>query len=398
MWDVSALVGDGIVATNTEQQQGSLDFWFDPIPTEFFEVGPVSKPTVQLFVNDLKAVCDSPDPSNPAASCYFMYNSSITPQISSITPSTAQPLFSRAQLAIVGLNFGTDAALISISVGDAPCVISSITDTSIDCTLGEGAAGTYNLTLLHTSLGLASSSGVAALELGFRVDTVGPLQGSVAGGSLLSITGAGFSRVPASNNVRVGEALCTVVTATPNSIACRVPPLTYQGSYAFANLPYNQDRMIVMPNNDTIPLSLFANVTFGSYSHSTQYQYDWALTPYISAVSPQQVSSGRTTTMGFDVVLPLAFTASSVKVSIGSSICQDPVLSATRVSCVFPRGLVPPILEQVVRNPDVLLTSSTGTQARAHVTPGNSVQFALRVTSISSLSASIAGGTILTST
>ncbi len=295
MFDASQLVGDGITVKNTEQMKGSFDFWYDPIPAEFFEVGPVSKPTVQLFVNNLKAVCDSPDPANPAAPCFFMYNSSVTPNVTSVSSASSAPLFSGEAVTISGTNFGTDAIQISITFGTAPCEITAISDTSISCLLGAGTKGTHVVSLLHAQTGLAVvEPTTSSLTLGFKVTNIFPTAGGVMGGSLIVISGEGFSTNFSANDVRIGEADCEIVSATPSEISCIVPPYTISGAYAFEG------------NEHQVSGTFDASITIGlgGFTAGYPFVYDWSFTPAVTGASPALVSSGRTTELSFPSISP----------------------------------------------------------------------------------------------
>jgi hypothetical protein len=390
VFDASQLVGDGITVRNTEQMKGSFDFWYDPIPAEFFEVGPVSKPTVQLFVNNLKAVCDSPDPANPAAPCFFMYNSSVTPNVTSVSSASSAPLFSGEAVTISGTNFGTDASQISITFGTAPCDITAISDTSISCTLGAGTTGTHVVSLLHAQTGLAVvEPTTSSLTLGFQVTNFFPTAGGVMGGSLIVISGEGFSTNFSANEVRIGEADCEVVSATPSEISCIVPPYTISGAYAFEGTVHQV--------SGTFDASI--TIGLGGFTAGYPFVYDWSFTPAVTGASPALVSSGRTTELSFPVSFPSTTVVGDIRVFVGSSECLNAHISEDgQIHCFFPRGLVPPYQEQVARKPVIQFLNPFGGSEYAHIDPNINVQFALRVTSISSLSASIAGGTILNST
>ena len=66
--------------------------------------------------------------------------------------------------------------------------------------------------------------GGAALDLTtiIAVDTISPSQGSVLGGTLLTITGAHFGLEATDNPVKVGDNYCIVESTSDNEIKCRV--------------------------------------------------------------------------------------------------------------------------------------------------------------------------------
>jgi hypothetical protein len=76
-----------------------------------------------------------------AAFCKFIYDSALTPALSTVTPSTISA--APTAISIVGTGFGTVQADVSVTIGGATCVISSVTDTTIECTAGDVPAGTH---------------------------------------------------------------------------------------------------------------------------------------------------------------------------------------------------------------------------------------------------------------
>jgi len=54
------------------------------------------------------------------------------------------------------------------------------------------------------------------------VDTIQPLQGSVLGGTLLTITGSHYGTVPSDNPVKVGDNYCLVQETSEFEIKCRI--------------------------------------------------------------------------------------------------------------------------------------------------------------------------------
>ena len=54
------------------------------------------------------------------------------------------------------------------------------------------------------------------------VDTISPLQGSVLGGTLVTITGGHFGTVSTDNPVKIGDNYCLVESTSDAEIKCRV--------------------------------------------------------------------------------------------------------------------------------------------------------------------------------
>jgi hypothetical protein len=67
-----------------------------------------------------------------------------------------------------------------------------------------------------------SSNNIPSLDIKFRITNVYPLQGSVMGGTRLTITGEGFSTNTTGTSVRVGQNECVIESATATQIICLI--------------------------------------------------------------------------------------------------------------------------------------------------------------------------------
>ena len=59
---------------------------------------------------------------------------------------------------VSGSRLGSDPADIEVTLGDTHCTVTSVTETSLACDVGEPPAGAKTFTLKRHSMGLASSS------------------------------------------------------------------------------------------------------------------------------------------------------------------------------------------------------------------------------------------------
>ena len=165
----------------------------------------------------------------------FEYDQSLTPVISSVTPSSGL-VFEGVQLTISGDNFGSDKSLIRVlavpddypeSVRD--CRITSL-DDKITCNLDGGDKGGLSLHVLKQDMSRSVVSGPQANRFSFEleVDAVSPSSGPALGGTLITVTGKNFSSLASENEVFIGaneRDRCVVLTSSGSSITCRVSPL-----------------------------------------------------------------------------------------------------------------------------------------------------------------------------
>lgn len=87
------------------------------------------------------------------ASLTYTYDSSATPSITSISPSSGNP---GQTLTITGTGFGS--GIIKVAVGDTDCTVTSSTSTQIECTLGVSSAGARSVLVDVTGQGVSDTT------------------------------------------------------------------------------------------------------------------------------------------------------------------------------------------------------------------------------------------------
>lgn len=105
------------------------------------------------------------------------------------------------------------------------CTPSTVTEISFSCTYTDLPASTYSVSVTVGGLGEAEIVSGGSLSMTPTVTTFTPIEGSVHGGALLTITGSGFT--PGDVNVTLDGQTCTVEdenATTSSSITCRTPP------------------------------------------------------------------------------------------------------------------------------------------------------------------------------
>jgi hypothetical protein len=93
---------------------------------------------IKVYSNGQKAVC------SVANGCNFAFDSSITPNITSISPTTVN---GSALITITGTNFVNDMSLVNVVIGNQQCVAASATTTEITCQLNGLNFGSQNVLL-----------------------------------------------------------------------------------------------------------------------------------------------------------------------------------------------------------------------------------------------------------
>lgn len=98
---------------------------------------------------------------------------------------------------------------------------------TITVLFGGAYSGKYQIKIRHLVFGLLNTDGII-LDVGAYVTSVSPLQGSIYGGTLLTIKGSNFGNVYTDNPVQIsflgaiGSRHCFVEKTGPTEIQCRI--------------------------------------------------------------------------------------------------------------------------------------------------------------------------------
>ena len=271
---------------------------------DFFRV-PVSQPTVSVSVNGFMAACVAPD-------CSFSHDASLTPSLDSVSASGEV-------MTITGAGFTTDVTDFVVMVGDLNCAVTAATETEITCDLEAGSAGVYDVTVVVKSLGVATQpqAGQLTHEVLMEIYANSPSQGSMGGGTTITVTGTGFPGSLegwAGGSVSIAGSECKVISSSYGEFQCITSPAVSGG----------RKRRAVSE----------ISVTLGSQSVTGgSFEYDSSLTPSVSSVSPTSSSplGGETLT-----VQGSAFGAQWGQVFLGDQECTILTWFPTSITCVLP--------------------------------------------------------------
>lgn len=243
--------------------------------------------------NNLEAKC-----SDPLLSCSIRYAQTSTPTVASVTPDSVSG--SSTALTIEGTLFGTTASAVTVSIGDASCSVTAVTNTQIQCTVGTVPVGSQDVSVVIDGVGRAATTVKVQSEA--VLTSITPSSGSTNGGALVTIAGNGF--VANKTTVTIGGNACTVNDVTSTAIQCTTPAGTGSATVAVVS----------------------DGVTYGSVT----YTYDPSATPTITTLTPQSGNPGQTLTISGS-----GFGSGSVKVSVGDTDCSVTSSSATEIRCTL---------------------------------------------------------------
>ncbi|XP_066572050.1 PKHD1 like 1, tandem duplicate 1 isoform X2 [Amia ocellicauda] len=307
---------------------------------------PETKPQVQVFINGIPSMC--------SGDCGFQWSAAKTPVVSDVSPTEGSNALGTI-LTITGSGFGSGNA--SVLVGDTECAIIQMNSTWITCTVGNASAGTYPVSLSFAELGLALNVNAFNFTYQMGVLNISPSSGSIAGGTVLTVSGYAFSQ---DIMIRIGLKMCAVVSASFNELKCRTPP----GSAG------------------TVTMALKMGET--EVSVNDPFTYDESKTPLITEIS------SRTTNVMGNMSISIGGSnfqdqTSSSSVSIGSETCEILEWSSNIITCSLPK--LPPGLYNIFVQVGNWGYAAVGAGVNA------SIEYILKVTDVSPLQGSLYGGT-----
>ena len=151
-----------------------------------------------------------------ADDCTFNFTAAATPLITSILPAAISS--TDASLTISGANFGTTTADVRVAIGDVNLTVTTVTENSVVCVIGDVVAGVQPISLSVLSRGQANSMDITVHQ---SISLVNPASGSVSGGTAISIDGFGFGENLTS--VELDGNACVISAVTPTTIRCITP-------------------------------------------------------------------------------------------------------------------------------------------------------------------------------
>jgi hypothetical protein len=433
---------------HTELSYGDPFYW--PAPMDFFRVA-LSVPAIRVVSNGLLSVCQhvkpvstanltqiqrqrfsTPgwlgqfDPINPTAissasqlnGCAAVYDASLTPTVVSVV-APADPVVVGNLITLTGTNFltsnmgmGKGQGMLNLTVAEMnlvflngtsssnfgtkfPCPVVSVTATQIICSIADLSQGNYNI-FVEIGLGRGCAVDQSAKMLTFEstVSSIAPLRGSRAGGTVLTISGAGFySGSKLSNNiVMMGNQACNIITATTRRLTCVTPPTTDATATPSAI------------SNSTSAGLVTVNISVNGLAFGSQFKYEVSATPLVTMMTPTAVSSAVTSIINFTLsnidssVLVGGF-LNNVSVTLSNRVCEVSYTSVQSnsavISCILKRTLTPPMPQQRL-SPTVAIANLgfAALDADNSVPSGGwKLDYCFRVSSVSPSLGSLAGGT-----
>ena len=170
---------------------------------------------VDVKVNGMGSHCDS------IVGCSFTYSAAKTPKVDSVTPSAI--VGNSNTIRIYGSGLTSKASDLDVKIGDTSCVVTSSSQYLASCQVGPIVAGKHDVKIHIAAQGFAmfESGASSVIESLAVVSTIAPIEGSIMGGTELSISGSGFDPAAGHTTVKIGVNYCAVVRVTSSEVVCR---------------------------------------------------------------------------------------------------------------------------------------------------------------------------------
>ncbi|NXP13262.1 PKHD1 protein, partial [Thinocorus orbignyianus] len=211
----------------------------------------------------------------------FHYDPSLNPAIVSLSRNRSG--IAGGQELHIGISHFTSyqGSDIKVQIGGSWAQIQAQMDHGINVTLPALAEGWYNVSVIINGIALSSNRVEPLIQYLSEIFSIEPCCGSFLGGTLLTISGVGFSQNPAQFFVSMNGQTCKVTHVEEETVWCLTPPA--------AN----------WSNEDLQDISVRVNVVISSRSlqHAlltkriTTFNYQRALTPLVTRVEMEITES-----------------------------------------------------------------------------------------------------------
>ncbi|KFQ99214.1 Fibrocystin, partial [Nipponia nippon] len=267
---------------------------------------------------------------------------------------------------------------IKVQIGSSWAQIQAQTNRGVNVTLPALAAGWHNVSVIINSIAIASNRVEPLIQYLSEIFSIEPCCGSFLGGTLLTISGVGFSQNPALVSVSMNQKTCMVTHLAEETVWCLTPPAANSSNEDSQDISV---RVTVVISSRSLQHTLFAKKT-------TTFNYQRALTPLITAVEMEITDSSLLLS-----IQGINITGSVAK--LGHSECELEFPSGNR-SAMFYQCSLPMNSLEPGTFPIRVIQRQLG---YAHVTARlQTLTITPRITSIFPSQGSICGGMLLTIT
>ncbi|XP_019392718.1 PREDICTED: fibrocystin isoform X8 [Crocodylus porosus] len=207
----------------------------------------------------------------------FIYDPSLNPAIVALSRNRSS--IAGGQMLQIGLSSfaaytGSD---VKVQIGDAAADILGKTAHGLDVVLPGLAAGWYNVSVILNDILIGSNGVEPLIQYISEIFSIEPCCGSFLGGTMLTISGIGFSPNPALVSVTIDRQTCDVTHLMEEAIWCRTPPAA--GSSHVQSQDISAQVLVFIGSRSTTHTP-----SLSLQSRDIAFTYQMALTPGVSAV------------------------------------------------------------------------------------------------------------------
>ncbi|XP_067882121.1 fibrocystin-like isoform X3 [Heterodontus francisci] len=207
----------------------------------------------------------------------FSYDPALNPVILSLSRNYSnlagdQTLF--IEISNLSIYTGAD---IGVKVHDTEATVKQQTEGGISVFLPALLPGLYNISVSINGININSSGSALEIQYLSEVYNISPCCGSLLGGTILTVSGHGFSANASLMTVLLNSSVCDIINSTEERIECWTPPVT--------NIPNGdlQDLWATV----TVKISNISSenrLVFYNNSNSFVYNYKSNSTPQITNI------------------------------------------------------------------------------------------------------------------
>ncbi|KAM9316372.1 fibrocystin [Gastrophryne carolinensis] len=156
----------------------------------------------------------------------IVYDPLLNPVIVSINPNSSSTTGGRAFINLTNFDNNNNFK-IRVTMEEVILTNLNMTSRGIEVLLPQLPTGLYNLSVFINGILLGADGFCPVLQYTLEADHVEPCCGSLLGGSIIIISGKGFSTNASLIAVTIGTQPCEVINSTTDVITCQTPPLPF---------------------------------------------------------------------------------------------------------------------------------------------------------------------------
>ena len=227
---------------------------------------------VDVTVDSIPAACE-------LTNCTFEYISSLTPEVTDVSPNTVEAI--KTVFNVSGTGFGANSSLLSVEIGGEECAIDDTTfsDVQFKCTLSVGLPfGDYKMVVHKDDDGWAKYEPITLCDITSSavLASVTPSSGSTEGGTIITLSGNGFTTNLTS--ILLDGATCGIEILTPSEVKCKT-------------------RQHDVQDNVDVTASIESGGVTITFTGSVIFNYTSVATPTLTAISPVSGTGGDSVTI-----------------------------------------------------------------------------------------------------